>query len=334
MEDARMEEAHRAAAEARLARAIAGMLGRADFMLPLAAAERQFRDHYYGLNSAALLEDLFFDALGNFLRQTQPTVKIKRPAPGQKGWDYDFDGLHVSHKVSQKLDVIAALWDATKTGVTRWSFADPIVYVLGSNNPRTHLMVDVPDVGQLRCRAVTDLPRPERLGGRTILFLWWPGGSQAPRLLSVHTGEGEARLTDEYPFAKVWEELAPHLDEGSPANEFELLVTDRPLNSEARQALDGVDLPTLVDISLAYRAGVYVLPTDLLQDLAVTTNNRAILIPRATIQDLLMKARDAGLFVSMSQWYGAYAQERPPDLYSAQRSEFDALFSARGRGGL
>src|SRR5262245_34274264 len=101
--------------------AIAGMLARPDFLLPLAAAERQFRDHYYGLNSAALLEDLFFDALGNFLRQTRPQTTLLRPPPGQKGWDYSFDGLRLSHKVSQKADVIAALWDATKVGVKTWS---------------------------------------------------------------------------------------------------------------------------------------------------------------------------------------------------------------------
>ena len=45
--------------ESEVIHAIQGMLGRPDFLLPLAAAERQFRDHYYGLNSAALLEDLF-----------------------------------------------------------------------------------------------------------------------------------------------------------------------------------------------------------------------------------------------------------------------------------
>src|SRR3954469_25897610 len=108
--------------EAKIIAAIHGMLARPDFLFPLAAAERQFRDHYYGLNSAALLEDLFFDALGNYLRQTEPTTRLVRPPTGQKGWDYAFDGLQISHKVSQGLTEIAALWDATKRDVTTWSF--------------------------------------------------------------------------------------------------------------------------------------------------------------------------------------------------------------------
>ena len=109
-----------AAEEARVLSAVAGMLARPDFLLPLSAAERQFRDHYYGLNSAALLEDLFFDALGNYLRQTRPETALRRPPPGQKGWDYSFDGLQLSHKVSQSADAVAALWDATKSGVSTW----------------------------------------------------------------------------------------------------------------------------------------------------------------------------------------------------------------------
>ena len=129
--------------ETRFIHAVQGMLARPDYLIPIAAAERQFRDHYYGLNSAALLEDLFFDALGNFLRQTEPKTPLMRPPTGQKGWDYAFDGLQISHKVSQNLTEIAALWDATKRGVTTWSFDDPIVYVLGTNTPSTSLQVDI-----------------------------------------------------------------------------------------------------------------------------------------------------------------------------------------------
>ena len=89
------------------------MLARPDFLIPIVAAERQFREHYYGLNSAALLQDLFFDALGNYLRQTEPDAVLLRPPTGQKGWDYTFNGLNVSHKVSQTVGDIAAIWDVS-----------------------------------------------------------------------------------------------------------------------------------------------------------------------------------------------------------------------------
>lgn len=314
--------------------AISEMLGRADFMLPLAAAERQFRDHYYGLNSAALLEDLFFDALGNFLRQTRPQVSLTRPPAGQKGWDYEYSGLRLSHKVSQELGVVAALWDATKRGVTDWSFSEPIVYVLGSNNPRTHVHVAVPGVGSVQCRALSDLQRPESLDRRTAFIVNWPGDSAVPRLLRTHQGGTHTLAIDELPFKEVWAALAEHLAAGGRANEFEVLVTNRPLRPLDHEAISTMALPTLTDIAVPFRAGVYVLPRELLQNLEVTTNNRGILIPKPTIERLLLDARELGLFVPFSQWFATYAQERPPDLYSAQRSEYDALFSARSRSAI
>lgn len=42
---------------------VAAMLGDRSYLFPLAAAQRQFRDAYYGMSAAALLEDLFFDAV-------------------------------------------------------------------------------------------------------------------------------------------------------------------------------------------------------------------------------------------------------------------------------
>lgn len=63
-------------AEGGFVETIRQMLARPDYLIPLAAAERQYRDHYYGLNAAALLEDLFCDALGNFSFSGQATRRF------------------------------------------------------------------------------------------------------------------------------------------------------------------------------------------------------------------------------------------------------------------
>lgn len=311
--------------------AVAGMLARPDFLIPLVAAERQFRDHYYGLNSAALLEDLFFDALGNFLRQTRPGLRLSRPSPGQTGWDYEFEGLHFSHKVSQKLGDIAAIWDATKQGVATWSFQQPIVYVLGTHSPPAAVHVDL-DGESLTARALPDLKRPERLAGRTALLVDWPAGSSQPMVLKTVTPSIDGPAREQLPFSEIWSTLADFVSQGRAANEFDVLVTNKILPPLARELLSSAaDGPKPADLSVTHRAGVYVLTKSLLQDLAVKTNNRAVLIPRSTVSALLTQALEAGLFVPLSQWYATYAQVRPPDLYSAQRAEYDSLFSARGR---
>lgn len=305
------------------------MLARPDFLIPLAAAERQFRDHYYGLNSAALLEDLFFDALGTFLRQTQPRTDLTRPAPGQKGWDYALDGLQVSHKVSQNLGDIAALWDATKRGVTHWSFDEPITYVLGKNAPSTSLRV-VLNGDPVRCRAVADVGRPYPTNGRLLMVVKWPAdGSQAQLLEAITSTPGEV-VPDVLPFSAVWRHVADHVSTGGAANEIDVFVTTARPTAATLKALAAATYPLDIEITVGLRGGAYLLKSDLLQNLAVRTNNRGILIPKALVQNLLIEAAAKQLFAPLPLWFWPYAQERPPDMYSSQRSEFEARFSARG----
>jgi hypothetical protein len=310
--------------------AIAGMLARPDFLIPIVAAERQFREHYYGLNSAALLEDLFFDALGNYLRQTEPDAVLLRPPTGQKGWDYTFDGLNVSHKVSQTVGDIAAIWDATLQGVTHWSFTDPIVYVLSGNSPMTQVRVEVDSEPPLACRAVADLNKPYMADGRALLVIEWPTGSRVPRVLDVVDSLPGQSASEALPFSHVWRHVAEHIRTGGAANEIDVLVTNRPVKRKTLEAIRASHLPATADISVPYRGGVYLFPQSLLQTLAVISNNRAVLIPKTTIQGLLTQARELGLSTPLPLWYTVYAQERPPDMYSAQRAEYDSRFSARG----
>lgn len=316
-------------AQGRFITAVKGMLARPDYLIPLVAAERQFRDHYYGLNSAALLEDLFFDALGNFLRQTDPARSLVRPPTGQKGWDYSFDGLQISHKVSQSLSEIAALWDATKKGVETWSFSEPIVYVLGSNTPPTSVEIELDPMTIVKCRAAADLGRPYLAGGKTVLIVSWPADGGQPMLLdAIATSPGQT-VPEALPFSRVWGHVADHVAQGGAANDIDVLVTatKSPL---PELALGEAGSPTPVGVSVRYRGGAYLLARELLQDLRVTANNRAILIPRKTVQELLDEAVLSGLFAPLPLWYWMYAEERPPDMYSAQRAEYDKRFSARG----
>lgn len=322
---------HGGSLEANFISAVQDMLSRPDYLIPLAAAERQFRDHYYGLNSAALLEDLFFDALGNFLRQTRPEVELVRPPTGQKGWDYAYQGLQISHKVSQRLGQIAALWDATKLGVTHWSFVEPIVYVLGQNSPSTSVSASIDGSAPVKCRSLADLGRPFTPDGRALLIVRWPSGGGQPELLDVVIPEKESRAKDALPFSRVWRHVAHHVASGGAANDIDVLVTHRKPSATLVDDLENSPLPRPIDLSANLRGGVYLLPTDLLQNLQVTTNNRAILIPQKTVEACLHEAVLRGFYAPLPVWYWVYAEERPPDMYSAQRAEYEARFSARGQ---
>lgn len=313
-------------AENRFADAIRAMLGRHDFLLPLAAAERQFRQHYYGLNSAALLEDLFFDAVGNYLHQFEPARTFERPPPGQKGWDYRFEGVNFSHKVSQTVGDIAAIWDATLVDIETWSFNEPVVYVVNRNSPG--LLKITFDMGTLSARALGESDVKAPLSDRSVLLIRWPSSGGQPVLLEAVHNTGESYIADVLPFDHLWSVCNEERTKGTPINEIEVLITRSKLKPLLNAALEpGVEL----DIEHVSRAGVYVLPRELLTNLGVISNNRAILVPKATVKELMEAARIRGNFVPFPGWYSAYADDRPPDLFIAQRRELDARFSARAK---
>ena len=120
------------------------MLSRQEYLIPLVAASFQYPIHYYGMTSAALLEDLFVDASINFRNSHRRDVEISRPerdvageeasSKGVKGWDYQFQGEHFSHKVGKGISPIALLWDATVKlpDNKKWSYDSTMVFVLSN----------------------------------------------------------------------------------------------------------------------------------------------------------------------------------------------------------
>jgi hypothetical protein len=124
--------------------------------------------------------------------------------------------------------------------------------------------------------------------------------------------------------------VADHVEGGGAANEIDVFVTSARCPTAVHRWVASHGFPAHVDLSVNRRGGAYLLSRDLLQDLAVTTNNRAILIPKDVVSNLLAEAAVRGLFAPLPLWYWPFAQERPPDMYSSQRSEYEARFSARG----
>ncbi|WP_062313373.1 hypothetical protein [Demequina rhizosphaerae] len=302
------------------------MLSRPDFLLPLAAADRQFREHYYGLNSAALLEDLFYDALGNYIKQVEPATALVRPPAGQKGWDYEYEGVKFSHKVAQSIGAIAAIWDATIV-VDRWTVNEPVVYSVTENAPAKGIRVTLPTGSEIRTRSLASLNRNDPLGGRSILMVEWPQSSRTPKLISAFHGGANDSVGAVLPFAQAWASITDAVTPNRAINEIDFLVSARALSKSELQAL-AQEAP--IDIAAKVRAGFYVFPRSELVDLEVERNNRAVLIPKRIVEQLVANARAFGHFVPMPRWYGPYAADTPPDMYLAQRREFDLRFSARG----
>jgi hypothetical protein len=302
------------------------MLSDRGYLLPLAAAQRQFRDAYYGMSAAALLEDLFFDAFSSYLRQYRPGLRLERPERGQRGWDYQFQGTQVSHKVGQGPTEIAALWDATRTDVTTWSFDSAVLFTSSDFSPkRLDLHVDG---GAIALRPIAGHPDEPVKAGRSILALRWES-TGAVTLLGAWEADSDTTVTALVPFPALWAALAGPLAEGASANTLEVLhastaAASRQVVALAQPGSAGADLTmTAGDL----RPGLYLLAKDLLQDVPVSSNNRAVLVAKSTVAALMRQAVGSGLFTPLPTWFAAWAPVRPPNLYLTQRAQYDQMFS-------
>jgi hypothetical protein len=311
------------------------MLSRQEYLIPMVAASFQYPIHYYGMTSAALLEDLFVDASINFRNSHKREVQISRPerasegeeanSKGVKGWDYQFQGEHFSHKVGKGIGAVALLWDATVKlpEDKRWTYESTMVYVL-SNYKKSianlmsteHLKLPVTSIFNFRNKATVD--------GQKVLI--------AERLSSttwhIHEVIDLAQAKDmqsALPLEHIWDKMVGYWSK-STANKFDVFISTKSAEDKFEN-LAGQE----VEIDYEALPGIYVFRRERLKNIEVTQNNRAVLLPANTVSQLAKESAETGFFVFMPCWYMTYAENRPADLYLAQKQEFDQMNSASRR---
>ncbi|MBT0993895.1 hypothetical protein KIN34_06290 [Cellulomonas sp. DKR-3] len=297
---------------------VSAMLADPEWLLPIVAAQPQYRGTYYGLTAAALLEDLWYDALANWVARAEPAValsKTPRGEPGVKG-DYIVDSLPYSHKSGAGAQQTGVHWDAlvaAQETTGTWTSAVPVTYVASGYSPVTgEWAPSSPTSKAGRFRAVW--PRPESGDARgkvPALVEWQPDGSAT--LLAIWSSWPSFEL--------VWPTLAARAAAGVPANHIELLWVPA-------KGVHELDAGTL---TWKGRPGVYIFPADLLREVPTGKNNRATVLSKEIVHGLMASAAGLGLWTPMPMWFAAYAPPRPPDLYLSQRSEFDRRFSPASR---
>jgi hypothetical protein len=311
------------------------MLSRQEYLLPLVAASFQYPIHYYGMTSASLLEDLFVDASINFRNSHKREVQISRPeraiegeeanSKGVKGWDYQFEGEHFSHKVGKGINAIALLWDATVKlpEDKRWSYDSTMVFVL-SHYKKTAANCITSDGGKFPLSSIFAFRNKPIKSGQIAFIAERLSRSSWKIHESIELAEGKD-LSDSLPLERVWDKMISYGGNGQ-ANKFDVLISTKPMNQSLLGSIGGV-----VEIDYLAHPGVYVFERERLQNIEVSQNNRAVLLPAKTVADLATESAGAGLFVFMPSWYMAYAENRPADLYLAQKQEFDQMNSASPR---
>jgi hypothetical protein len=312
------------------------MLSKREYFIPLIAAQYQFPNHYYGLTSAALLEDLFVDAAINFKNQEHHGLQLERPertndenlttdAKGEKGWDYKYDGQNYSHKVGSKVQSIALLWDATYElpEDSTYSYPSPIVMVLSNyKNKNATLTLKTGEAFQIT--PLSQFRSKPFIQGQQILIVSRTFENTWKLLEVINLGGGESELNETLKLQTIWQKMLEHWANDQAANSIEIFVTKSTKKKEIP-----VDL-TSRDVTIDFKAlpGVYLFPKESLQKVKVTKNNRAILLPTEKVQELMDISCQKGNFTYLPNWFTYFATNRSVDLYLVQRAEYDRLNSA------
>jgi hypothetical protein len=312
------------------------MLSKREYLIPLIAAQYQFPTHYYGLTSAALLEDLFVDAAINFKNQEHHGLQLERPerttdenlttdAKGEKGWDYKFEDQNYSHKVGAKIQDIALLWDATYklSEDETYSYPSPIVMVLSNyKNKNANLILNAKE--KVQVTPISQYRGKVLKVGQSIIFAKKTKENSWMILEVIKIDLEDCKIDEVLSLEMVWNKMMGYWSDNIPANGIEIFV------SKAKKKQISLEGFTSCEVEIDFKAlpGVYLFPKDSLQKVKVKKNNRAILLPSAKVAELMQTAFISNQFTFLPNWYTCYASPRSVDLYLVQRAEYDRLNSA------
>jgi hypothetical protein len=310
------------------------MLSKREYFIPLISAQYQFPNHYYGLTSAALLEDLFVDASINFKNQEHYSLQLERPertteenektdAKGEKGWDYKFEGQNYSHKVGAKVQDIALLWDATyqlpEDGT--YSYPSPIVMVLSNYKDKNGSLIlnsgerfQVSSIGHYRSKLIKC--------DQQILFVSRED-KDVWKILEIINLQKDGTLSEVFGLSQVWTIMMSFWSNGFGANTIEIFVT-----KSSNKRIAETTVSEAVKIEFKALPGIYLFPKESLQKVKAKKNNRAILLPKEKVEELMNSAVANRHFTYLPNWFTSYATNRSVDLYLVQRAEYDRLNSA------
>lgn len=219
---------------------------------------------------------------------------------------------------------ISVLWDATVQRDHGWTSKYPITYLSTGYHPTIgtgHLNDDsvVEFTSMFRKNGI-----PKQRGQTVVVVRWQADGTAEVLLRGLFSPEHEA-VSDVIAFDDIWGTLTQQAFDGRPANEIEILRTQRRLSESQEQLLEpGCRL----SIDFELRSGVYIIPVSAMRNVSLANNNRGQLLAKKTVIKLLSDAQRLGLFVPMPLWYAHFVPSRPPDTFLPLRASLDNRFSA------
>jgi len=314
--------------------AIKLMLSRDEYLIPYVWAQRLLRRDNYQMASQALLEDMFYDTLGDFLNRHLPEHSLDR-RNGAEAWDYKFDGKGFSHKEGMQR-LIVSKWQAGEGPKNKeprwptWTFTESVTFAYTNLKATTKVRIEMPLIkGGSRSfvrdfRALTYATPDEKAFRDSAAYVAVCSRTDSGNSLNI------SRLIP----AQDWMDRDFRAVRGlvpKVLNESEIFWFSMT-RDQMSKFIDPMksNFPILVDIETAdLSSGIYVLDQKSLIDLPQSSNNKAHFVTHGTLDALMSNAHRAGRFVPMPLWPALYTDMTPPNLYQDLRSRYDGLFQAR-----
>lgn len=299
------------------------MFAKDEYFVPYVWAERQYRDDNYQMGSQSLLEDLFFDTLGDFLHKDQPDAIWHRRS-GKEPWDYRYNDLEVSHK-----EAITPLFtESWKPGqgpnhviprIPTATFSHPITLVYTPKRAYTQVQVTSGIESALELKLIA-------LNYTTIEL---SHVDNAP-VIACERLEGKLKIIEVWTRAE-WNRL-----------DFLTLRKQLGVNKLSKREIFHLSSPKNLDLEFLkglteliitredLQSGIYFLEKSTLVDVPLIANNKAHFPNKQTVSALMDSALCNQRYIRLPVWPTVFAKTATPDLYKIQKEQYDLLFSARG----
>jgi len=199
-----------------------------------------------------------------------------------------------------------------------WTFDFPVCFSSSEYSKKNLVMLPSGDSTRLNLTPISS-GAEVRAEDLLALGVWSDDGKFTIRETFSPAQEGDVKGA--LPFRTVWEAANRLSQNGSHSNSIEIFIVRKQYRSRIT-----MNTPYELD-QQSFRPGFYLFDQTQLIDVAVIHNNRAVLVPQATVGDLMRNAESDNRFTPMSTWFSAYAGIDPPDLYSTQHAQYDRLFS-------
>lgn len=299
------------------------MLRRDDYFVPYVWAERQYRSDNYQMGAQGLLEDLFYDTLGNYLLQNKPgLIWVRRT--GKEPWDYRFSEFEISHK-----EAIAPIFTVTwqpglgpKHNIPQMenvTFSHPINLVYTPK--KIKMRVKFLDLLESKSADI-DFVSVSYGTYEQKSFKNWP-------VVAVERFENKIKIINSWKRTE-WEKIdfvtLRAILKPDNLSKTELYFVKPTKKYDVHEITVGMT-SEIVDEDMP--SGMYLITGEDLIDVPLTANNKAHFPDKATVLGMMTSAKAKNQFVSIPIWPTVYAESATPDLYRVQYEQYQRLFRAR-----